>query len=111
MTDREIIDAGYTEYKPSPILHHKSVMKCFQKLFRDENGKKYFIDINKHEGWVHPHTGQEYPPTYEFTVQLNYKKNKCPINFELFAGWTIDDVEEFVETLFKTKMFQYYEKF
>ena len=110
MTDNDIIKAGYYEYDPSNLAD-AGVIKCFQKLFKDENGKKYFIDIKKWKGYTHPHTGEEFPESYEFFMQLNYGKNDCPINFELFNGWTIYEVEEFAEKLFKTNMFKYYDEF
>ena len=46
MTDEYIIEKGYKEFEPSP-LKNNSISKCFQKRFDDENGKKYFITINK----------------------------------------------------------------
>ena len=46
MNDKEILENGYHEYKPT-CFHNDGITKCFQKRFDDDIGKKYFIDINK----------------------------------------------------------------
>ena len=109
MTDEKIIEMGYNKYEPTPI-HTDNVEACFQKRVRDDKGTKYFIDIEKSKPWTHPHTGEEFPPSYEFTTQLYYKDNDCPLNLRMFAGCTVEQFEEFMEKLFNTGMFDYYEE-
>ena len=109
MTDRELIKKGYYEYKPTPF-HDNSVEKAFQRRVKDEKGTKYFIDIEKYKPIIHPSTGEELGGGYEFTSQLRYKKNDCPLNLRMFAECTVEQFEEFMENLFNTGMFMYYEE-
>ena len=109
MTDKKIIEMGYNKYEPTPI-HTDNVEACFQKRVRDDRGTKYFIDIEKSKPWIHPHTGEEFPPSYEFTTQLCYKDNDCPLNLRMFAGCTVEQFEDFMEKVFNTGMFDYYEE-
>ena len=107
MTDKDIIERGYAEYKPTIFDHH--VEKCFQKRFDDEIGKKYFIDIKKYEPIVHPDTGEAYQHSYEYETQLHNVDDE-PVNLTFFAGWTMEKVEDYVKQLFDTGLFQYYER-
>ena len=110
MTDTEIIEKGYTEFSPSHI-DDKDVEKKFQKRISNEIGKKYFITINKWKKIDVPHTNNTWGPTYEFHTQLYNKQTREPVNLLFFAGWTIESVEEYLEKLFETGLFDYYEKF
>ena len=107
MTIQDILERGYHEYKPT--MFDQYVEKCFQKRFDDETGKKYFIEIKLYEPIVHPITGETYPHTYEYETQLHNLDDE-PVNLQFFAGWTIDKVELYVEKLFDTGWFQYYER-
>ena len=53
MTDQDILARGYKEFKPTPF-HNSGIVKCFQKRFDDDNGKKYFIDIHKWDFSMYP---------------------------------------------------------
>lgn len=108
-SDQEIIEAGYKEY-PKSHLDSDGIEKNFQKRFDDNIGKKYFIDIHKWHIMTHPTTGETWGPNYEFTTQLYKKNTKEPINLKFFAGWNINTVEDYCEQLFKTGLFEYYEK-
>lgn len=107
MNDNDILDVGYTEYKPSPF-HSDSITKCFQKRFDDEKGKKYFIDINKWELPPHPHTGEKFPTSYEFETQFN--KDDKPMNITLFNRWEIEEAEQFFEEMWIKMNLDYYER-
>ena len=108
MTDKDVLAAGYKEYQPTKF-DHSHIEKCFQKRFDDENGKKYFIDIKKWGEMTHPYTGETWPPSYEFHVQLCNHDDE-PVNMEFFSGWSIDKVEQYVEALFQTGLFKHYER-
>ena len=107
MTEQEILDAGYREYAKTPF-DHEGIEKNYQKCVRDDNGKKYFIDIHKWQDLHHPHTGELIEGGYEFTTQLNHAKLDKPMNLELFCGWTIEEAEEVIEKIWQTQ-FRYYE--
>ena len=106
--DENYISRGYTQYKPTPY-DSEFVETRFQKRFDDDKGKKYFIDIIKHKGFVHPYTKEEYPPSYEYETQMYQKGTHNPVNFEFLSTWTIEEVEEFMEKQFATGMFDHYE--
>lgn len=107
MKDREIIDKGYKEFKPDPI-HYKGIMKCFQKRFDDDIGKKYFININKWDWTDYDIMPQDC--TYEFEVQLYSKGKHNPINLKFFNGWDIDSVEEHMNNIWNSNIYDYYEE-
>lgn len=102
MTDNDIIKRGYDEYKPSPF-HSSGIVKCFQKRFDDDNGKRYFIDVHK---WDIP----SFTNSYEYSIQLYNKDTHDAIDLLFHSTWEIDKVEEFVKKLFETGMFDYYEE-
>jgi hypothetical protein len=85
----------------------------FQKRYDDEIGKRYFITINKWRAFRHPYTGEEFPATYEYSVQL-YKKDGRhdvkAVDFLFHSTWSVDEVEEYMNKLFETGLFEYYEK-
>ena len=108
MTDEYIIEKGYKEFEPSS-LKNNSISKCFQKRFDDENGKKYFITINKWD-WTWTHRDDMPDHSYELETQLYKKDTREPIDMTFFSGWEIDDTEEYLEKIWNTEMFDYYEE-
>lgn len=113
INDEYILGKGYKEFKPT-CLNDESVVSCFQKRFDDEMGKKYFIDIEK---W---YWGDVIPPhrrdtwyqdfTYEYSVQIYLKDTDNAIDITFLSSWHLDQVEEHMEKLFETGMYDYYER-
>ena len=103
-------EKGYKEYKPTSF-HHENVARCYQKRFDDEIGKRYFITANEYSSWTHPYTGNVFPQTFEFEIQMHQKDTHKPINMLFFAGWEIDEVEEHAKKIFETGLYDYYEFF
>lgn len=109
ITDEKILQAGYTEYDPSPI-HGECVTKFFQKCVSDEVGKKYYIDIERWDFPPHPYTNKPIPTSYEFKVQLNTEDDRV-MDLTLFShGWTIENAEAFVEEMWQKMNLKYYER-
>lgn len=108
MTDADIINKGYKEYPPT-CFHDSGVEKCYQKRFTDENGTRYFIDINKWRPMTHPHTGETFGPDYEYTVQMYKKNTHDALDLTFHSSWKLEDVENHVESLFNTGLYDYYE--
>lgn len=108
MTDRDFIERGYSEYEPTEF-DSECVVKRFQKRFDDDIGKKYFIDILKWDFSKFPNIYDPYP--YEYTVQLYHgnKPDADALDLYFHSSWNIDDVETFVEKIFSTGDFDYYE--
>lgn len=111
MTDKDLLDRGYTEYPPVKPFHSDGIEKFFQKCFKDEKGEKYYIDVNKWEGWTHPRTGQEFPPAYEYSVQLYHKDTHNAIDMLFSASWDVESVEKHIELLFSSGNYDYYEMY
>lgn len=108
MTDEKLLSKGYTEFTPGPF-DNEGVIQCFQKRFRDEKGIKYFITVNKWEPFTHPHTGETFESSYEASTQLYRKDAHDAINMLFLSSWDIDDVEAYLESIFQTGLFDYYE--
>lgn len=108
LTDDLLLNNGYKQFEPGP-WQHEGITDMFQKRFDDEVGKKYFITINKWRGWVHPHTGEEFPPSYEITVQFTYNDNPVDMNF--FHWDYLDEAEKKIEEIWHKCRFDYYETF
>lgn len=106
--DEKLIERGYHAYPPGPF-DDDGIIACFQKRFDDEEGKKYFINVHKWRPLEHPHTHDTIPSGYEYAVQLETKDKRNPINLLFFASWSIEEVEQHVETLFATGMYRHYE--
>lgn len=109
MTDEEIIERGFKEFPPKPIDPHN--VRCFQKRYDDEYGKKYFININKWSSMRHPYTGVSLEVSYEYDVQLYKKGSHDPVDLLFHNGWTINDVECYIQALWDTGLFEHYEIF
>ena len=108
MTDQDFIERGYKEFRPTS-LDSPYVEKCFQKRFDDDRGKKYFITVKKWEGWTHPHTGDKSPPGYEYDIQMYKKGDHDAIDILFHSTWSIEAVEDYMEKLWNTGLFDYYE--
>lgn len=110
--DDYIMSRGYVRYEPNSF-DYPGIVDKFQKRFDDENGKKYFIDVVKYGEITHPVTGEEIPASYEYEVYLKPKKMGCTIKLLLYAGVggsdELTEVEEYVESLFNTGLYEYYE--
>jgi hypothetical protein len=113
MTDQDFLSRGFKQYPPTPHLDSDGIETHFQKRYDDEIGKRYFITINKWMQWEHPYTREVFGPSYEYSVQL-YKKDgrrdAKAVDFLFHNTWTINEVEEYMQKLFETGLFEYYEK-
>ena len=86
MTDKEIIDAGFYVFSPSEIKS-ANIEKCFQKRY-------ILID-----------------PSYEYETQLYKKGSHDPIDLLFHHGWSINDVECYMQAMWNTGLFEHYETF
>lgn len=113
MTDQDFIQRGFKQFPPTPRLDPDSMETHFQKRYDDEVGKRYFITVNKWKEFEHPYTHEKFESTYEYSVQL-YKKSgrhdAKAVDFLFHSTWTLDEVEDYMQKLFETGLFEYYEK-
>lgn len=113
LTDEIILQKGYKEYPPTRF-HNSSIVKCFQKRFDDDVGKRYFLNIDKwYWGDVVPvHKKDEWycDYTYEFTCQMYRKNTHDAVDVSFHSSWTLEQVEEFMKQQWNTGLYDYYER-
>jgi len=116
MTDQDLINRGFKQFEKASFEPYGIETK-FQKRYDDEIGKRYFITVNKWRSIVDSRTGMKWPPNYEYEVYFEKHDGdgkggfgEKAIKILLYAGWGIDEVEEYVQKLFETGLFEYYEK-
>ena len=100
-------EKGFVEYEKS-IIEHDSVDHVYQKMYGDQLGKKYFLDV-KHYNLRHPYTHEDLSG-YEIIGQLYLKDSHNAVNIE-FLESDIDEAEKFIDSLFNKKLVEYYEKY
>lgn len=111
MTDEYLLEHGYKEYPPFPY-ESNSVVANFQKRFDDNYGKKYFINVAK---WSHDYVPVDKrdswwtPYSYEYKAHFTMFEEEKGITLTFHSGWTLEEVEEFVENFFNTVKPNYYE--
>ena len=107
LTREDILSRGFKEYKPSEF-DPSSCDECYQKLYKDENGKKYFMNI-KHYTLIHPTTREDIGG-YELECQLYIKDTHDSFNIK-FLEDDIDEAENLIEFLFDSGKLDYYERY
>lgn len=110
--EQHFINKGYHAYNPTPF-DSNSVEKRYQKRFDDEIGKKYFIDIIVWDNSFVPQDRRDKwwsPFGYEYSTQLYRKDSHDAVDFLFHSSWTLEQVEEHLEKLFDTGLYDYYEK-
>ena len=110
MCDDDLLEKDYAKFKPSKF-DSDGVEVIFQKRFDDDIGKKYFITVKKWKAWTHPYTNETFPSTYEFFVQMYKKDSHDPIDILFHSSWNLIDVEKYMDELWSTGLFDYYELF
>lgn len=104
MTDKILLQKGFKQFLPNRIVSN-NIEICFQKRYDDNIGKRYFITINK---WKPIGTD---PASYEYTTQFYNNINHDAINMTFHNSWKLEDVETYLNKLWETGLFDYYERF
>lgn len=110
MDDEYLLGLGYKEYEPTKF-DNDSIITRFQKRFDDDFGKKYFINVVKWSNYYVPESRRDKwwkAYSYEYEVQVEMR-DENPLNLCFFSSWTIEKVEEFMETFFEKMKPNYYE--
>ena len=113
MTDQDFISRGFKQFPPTYPIDSDGIETKFQKRYDDEIGKRYFITVNKWKPIVDHRDGKTWPPNYEYEIYFQKddgNDSTKAIKILLYAGWDIDEVEEYIQKLFETGLFDYYEK-
>lgn len=109
--DKILIARGYKQYPPS-AFDSDIVVALFQKRVDDENGKKYFINVKKNDMSFIPegHRGNYWKPfSYDYNIQVTFGEDERTVNLEMFSGWSIEQVEQFMKDFFDKMKPNYYE--
>lgn len=107
MNKEMLEELGFKQYEKT-YLDSPACNGCWQKLYRDDKGKKYFLDV-KHYDLVHPTTGDQIGG-YEIETQVYLKGSHDAINIK-FLNDNLEEAEKFVEFLFKEGKLDYYEEY
>jgi hypothetical protein len=113
MTDQDLLDRGFKQFPPTYPIDPTGVKNKYQKCYSDEIGRRYFITVSEWEPIFDRRTGKTWPINYEYHVYFQKDDGKGStkaIKILLYAGWDIDEVEDYVQKLFETGLFEYYEK-
>ena len=90
---QELFNKGYKEFPPSEV---DAADRCFQKQVLAENGNTlYFINVNMYYSWG------SMPENFEVEVMLYQKGTHEPVNLKFFRDWTLDDVEDYVQKIYR----------
>ena len=104
ISESELINRGFAEYQPSEF---DSCNKCYQKRYRDKEGHTaFFLDV-KHYELVHPTTKEDMSGD-EVSGQFYLKGNHNAVNMS-FLDSTVDEVEQFITSLFEAGLLENYE--
>ena len=112
MTDQYLLEHGYKQFEPIPVIDNDSIVARFQKRFDDKHGKKYFIDVLK---WSHDYVPENHrneywkPFSYAYEVQVSMYEEESFLNLNFFVDWTLEKVEKFMEDFFEKMKPNYYE--
>ena len=112
MTDEYLLERGYKQYMPTPVIDNEYIVAKFQKRFDDDFGKKYFISISK---WSHEFVPADRrdkwckPFSYEYDIYVSMSKEENPVYLKFGTSWTLENVEKFAEEFFDKMKPNYYE--
>lgn len=113
MNDEYLLERGYKQYKPLPVIDNESIVAKFQKRFDDDFGKKYFIDISKWSyDFIPVNRRDEWwkPYSYEYDLYVTmFGEEEKPIYLKFGTSWTLEEVEAFAEDFFNKMKPNYYE--
>ena len=96
ITDELLLENGYREFDPVP-LYGEYYAKSFQKKFYEGDKKKYFIEFRRWEFPMH----SEVEVHFEGFAQLYAKGTHNAIDVTFHSGWTLEEVEEYVEKIYR----------
>lgn len=94
---------GFKEYNPTEF---SKAQYCFQKCYKDDIGKKYFIDINVYDFSFTSRISQNF--LLEFEGQYYQAGTHDALNIT-FLSWELDQCEKFIDDLFDKGVLEHYE--
>lgn len=98
---------GFTEYPKPKLSEFDSAYSFFQKKYYDNNGVKYFIDVQVFDWRWTNRVKDNF--SVEYSSQLYQKGTHDAFNIT-FIGWNLQQVEDHINLLFKNDIVEYYEE-
>jgi len=108
ITKEELLEAGYREYPPCRITQQYA-QAAYQKCFRDNDAKHYFINFAYYE---HSHCG-ELHKAWSVDTQFNLASNDVAFNVVYLCenDNTLEEVETFFKNVYERMECRPYETF
>lgn len=101
-----LIPLGFNEYEKPPFRYYNDIATCFQKCYKDDIGKKYFIDA---EIWDWSWTDRIKEQFHiSFRGQFYQKYTHEAVNFE-FIDWKLEEIEKWLDAMFDLGLLEHYE--
>lgn len=101
MNTEEILQNGYKQFLNCLLQNNEMYVESYQKCFRDEKGKKYFITIDKFL----------FKDKEIIEANNQFRSNGMTINVEvLINNQTVQEIENFYENFFVLHKCDYYEE-
>ena len=104
--DEYFNDLGFNKYNNQ--FCHTGVVANYQKCFKDEIGKKYFIDVSLWDFTAYPQLNR-YDYVAEYNGQYYQKGTHSAFNITTIK-WEYEQMVEFIEKLFDKGVLDYYER-
>lgn len=98
---------GFKEYPKPKLSDFDNAYSFFQKKYYDNNGVKYFIDVQVFD-WRWTNIVKD-NFSVEYSSQLYQKGTHDAFNIT-FIGWNLQQVEDHINLLFKNDIVEYYEE-
>lgn len=109
ITEKDLLDNGFEEFSPSPLLKAKNIKKCYQKTIRDNNDRRlYFIDALGIDFGTNKARPDLSGIQYELSGQYYFKGTHDAVNMT-FIGMEIKEVEERLNEMLKKDIIEPYD--
>jgi acetylornithine deacetylase/succinyl-diaminopimelate desuccinylase-like protein len=108
----DLLDSGYIKYENSLNQDYKpNYLGSYQKFIRDNQGKKYSINISHWD--MSSITKKENDEKFDASSQFNTIAGERTFNMDLHIrdNMSLEDVEEFFETAWRSMKADYYERY
>lgn len=112
MNDEYLINLGYKQFEPIKYFDSDIVVSRFQKCFKDDFGKKYFINVIKYQNDYIPPSHRTYgwqPYSYEYEMHITMYEDEKSLDLKFGIDWELNDIEKFAYDFFDKMKPNYYE--
>lgn len=105
--ENKFTSQGFSKYIPPDFNKYEYTPFCLQKCYKDDKGKKYFIDVVVYSWiWTNKIEGN-YSIAYE-TQCYQYGTHNA-VNMEFHDDWKLEDIINTLDVMFENKLLEHYE--